>query len=253
VRIKFCHQCGYQLARKAKRCPWCKTPCKNNTALLISIFAVLASPVLVAWFLSAELPSVPFSSDPTPLPVVNIVKTKPSLKISRGNFSTLYVRGQVVNLRKGPSLTSHTIGKLRKGQRLNPVSRSGNWLQVLADGSGPGWIHSSLVAKTSTPASIVKAPSERKAFKRFRLSFARYNAKIKKLKGMDFFSNVEYLHRGVIEVTATDILLSAPKRYKEKYLMTLMEMWLEIRESTQPATVRIVDKDGHLRLEEKQG
>jgi uncharacterized protein YgiM (DUF1202 family) len=185
--------------------------------------------------------------------VVKVSKTEPSINKPSGDFPVIYVRGQFLNLRKDPSLTSHTIRKLKKGQRLTQLSRSENWLQVLEYGAEdrPGWVHTSLVAKILPPPSI-KAPSEQKAFKMFRISFDQYNTNIKKLKGMDFFNDVEYVNQGVIQITATDILLSAPKKYKEKYLIALMEMWLEVRETTQPATVRIVDKNGHLRLQEVQ-
>jgi uncharacterized protein YgiM (DUF1202 family) len=343
--VKLCPQCGYQLARKARRCQWCKSPVKKRTAFLICTLGLPIFLVIVASIQRNDHDIISLSPEPSHPQVVKVIKTNPPVKISRGVFSTVYVRGQVVNLRKGPSLTSHTIGKLRMGQRLtqvnrsgnwlqvlengaedrpgwvhaslvgkpkplpepshpkvvkviktNPpvkisrgnvstvyvkgqivnlrkgpsltshtirklrmgqrlmqVNRSGNWLQVLENGAGdrPGWVHASLVKKTPPPPST-KAPSEQKAFKMFRKSFDRYNAQIKRLKGMDFFNDVKYLNQGVIQVTATDILLSAPKRYKEKYLTTLMGMWLEVRETTHPAAVRIVDKNGHLRLEEVQ-
>jgi uncharacterized protein YgiM (DUF1202 family) len=343
--VKLCPQCGYQLARKAKRCDWCKSPVKKKTPFLIYILVLLIFLILVTRFRRNDnaitsLPSQPTqpqavkvvkteplikkskgdsstiyvraqavnlrkgpaltshtikklkkgqrltqvsrsgdwlqvladdagngpawvhsslveNNKPLPKPtqpqVVKVIKTDPLIKKSKGGFSTIYVRAQVANIRKNPSLTSHTIKKLKKGQRLTQVGRSGDWLQVLADdaGNGPAWVHSSLVGKT-LPSSSTKAPSEQKAFKMFRISFDQFNAEIKKLKGMTFFNDVEYLNQGVIQVTATDILLSAPKRYKEKYLITLMGMWLDVRETNQPATVRIVDKDGHLQLEEKQ-
>lgn len=251
--VKLCPQCGYQLARKAKRCRWCKSPVKKKNPFLIYIVLLLIFLVLVTRFRRNDTVDISLPSHPTQPQVVKVIKTKPSIKKPRVDFSTIYVRAQVLNLRTDPSLTSHTIKKLKEGQRLTQVNRSGNWLQVLADDAGgrPGWVHASLVGKTPPPPPT-KAPSEQKAFKMFRKSFDQYNAQIKRLKGMTFFNDVEYLNQGVIQVTATDILLSAPKKYKEKYLLTLMGMWLEVRGTNQPATVRIVDENGHLRLEEIQ-
>jgi len=253
MRVKLCDHCGYQLARKAKQCPWCRSPVKNKNRFLAAVLTglALAGGVAVAWL----LPSAPAKISPTPETTqpkkIKTIKTKPAVKKSSRNLTTIYVKGQRVNLRGNPSLTSGTIRKLRRGQPLTQVSRLGNWLQVLTNDAGDrlGWIHASLVAKTR-PAPSFKAPSERKALKVFQKSFDRFNANIKSLKGMTFFNDVEYIDRGVIQITATDILLSAPQKYQEKYLMSLMEMWLEARETTRSSAVKIVDKNGHLRLEE---
>jgi len=280
--VKLCHQCGYQLHRKEKKCPWCKSPVKNKSAFLFLIPAVLIFLVFATWFQHEDEALISPPPEPAQPKVVKTIKAelpkmnnpvasgrklrqgisykelgkpraiKPpgGIKKHMGNLSTFYVQGSIVNLRKNPSLESITIRQLKKGQRLTQVSRSGDWLQVLADvaGNRPGWVHASLVGKTKPPQ--LKASSEQKAFRLFRNSFDRFNSKIKRSKGVAFFNDVKYLDRGVIQVTATDILLSAPKKYKEKYLITLMEMWREVRQPTLPAEVRIVDASGRLRLEE---
>lgn len=282
MRVKLCQQCSYQLHRKAKKCPWCKSPVKKRSAFLIWILAILIFPVFAAWFQPEDEALIPLPPEPAQPKVVKMIKAerpkmndsapngkglqqgfsiqelgksraiKPAgeIKKPRGNISILYVQERIVNLRKSPSLESRTFWKLKMGQRLTQVSRSGNWLQVQADDAGGnlGWVHASLVGKTKPPPP--KPGSEQKAFKIFRKSFDRFNFNIKSLKGMAFFNDVKYLDRGVIQITATDILLSAPKKYREKYLMTLMEMWLEVKEPTLPAAVRIVDTVGRLRMEE---
>lgn len=90
-------------------------------------------------------------------------------------------------------------------------------------------------------------------FRAFRKYFKRLNAEIKIQKGMAFFENVEYLDNGVIEVTATDIFLSAPETYQQSYLRKMEQKWLDLREPSPQATVRIVDSEGVLRMEKKRG
>jgi len=99
-------------------------------------------------------------------------------------------------------------------------------------------------SKTLTPYQTYRA---------FRKYFKRLNTEIKAQKGMAFFENVEYLDNGVIQVTATDIFLSAPETYKQIYLIKMEQTWLDLREPSLQATVRIVDSKGVLRMEKKRG
>ena len=91
------------------------------------------------------------------------------------------------------------------------------------------------------------------AYRAFRKYFTLLNAEIKVQKGMAFFKNVEYLDNGVLQVTATDIFLSAPETYKQSYLIKMEQKWLDLREPSLKATVRIIDSEGVLRMEKKRG
>ncbi|GJL79213.1 MAG: hypothetical protein NPINA01_22020 [Nitrospinaceae bacterium] len=250
MRVKLCRHCGYQLPGKAKKCPWCKSQIKKRTPLFIAMLAVLVSPLIGAWALHNTL-SVPSLSAKLPPPeAVKVSKERPPVAKRQTGLSTLYVQGRIVNLRRNPFLTSQTVWKLKKGEQLVEVNRSGNWIQVQQKNAErrAGWVHASLVSKVNISPS--KPHSEREAYKKFRESYHRFNAEIKRSKGMTFFKDLEYLKPGMIQITATDILLSAPRKYKEKYLRTLMKMWQEERKNSLPAAIKIVDATGRLRLQE---
>lgn len=260
MRLKLCQNCGYQLHHKSQTCPWCATPVKNHRKLwsLAPVFLILA--VMAGNTPWENIRLQEFIPDFT-----LFSKNKPQIPIESatpeaGNPLTpaaaepvkLFVQETVINLYKYPSLDSPAILKLKKGQSLTQGARSENWINVSADDheNTKGWVHTSLVGKKK-PVRLKRLPHE-KTFVIFQKSFERFNAEIMEAKGMTFFNGVEYFGNGVIHVTATDILLSAPENYKRKYLLNILKIWSELAGPSSPVTVRIVDARGHVRLEEKQ-
>ncbi len=91
------------------------------------------------------------------------------------------------------------------------------------------------------------------AYRAFKKYFKRLNAEIQMQKGMTFFENVEYLDIGVIQVTATDIFLSAPERYRQSYLRNMAKKWVDLSNSSRRAAVKIIDSEGIVRMEKRRG
>lgn len=255
MKIKLCKTCGIQLYRKSRKCPRCKTPVKKITALHFFVSGlILVFPVL--FWLVLQLPKedffdIPPSQEPVQSIAVKQVKVQAPIKKpeEKGNLTKIYVKGTVVNLRQHPTVQSPTLWKLMKGQQLTQIARSGNWIQVLVDDKGGkrGWVYSSLVGEMN-PHHPTKPITQHQTFSAFLKYFEQFNAEIKSQKGTTFFENVEYLDKGIIQVTATGIFLSAPDLYKKKYVGKITQRWSALRVGF-PAVVRIVDAKGILRME----
>jgi uncharacterized protein YraI len=61
----------------------------------------------------------------------------------------LYVHGEVVNMRVGPSTKDPVVLLLLNGHKLLEFQRKGEWVEVEAGRTGgkTGWIHSSFIGK----------------------------------------------------------------------------------------------------------
>lgn len=227
MRVKLCKICGYQLSRQSTKCPWCKTLVKKNSALLYSISALIIFTtffLLKPIFLKKDIVQKSSHSEPNLTRAVKSEKVKSPVKTLGKIPAKVYVKETTVNIRQHPSNKSRVISKLKKGQLLTKI----------------------------TPDPSSKGISQHQAFKVFRKYFKQFNAKIKKLKGTAFFEHVEYLDRGVIQVTATYIFLSAPEVYKKKYIGKITQKWMELRKPGLPGIVRIVDREGILRMKMKR-
>jgi hypothetical protein len=164
----------------------------------------------------------------------------------------LYVQGDVVNLREGPSTSSGIILKLHKGHKLMEFQRKGDWVEIGADKTGgkSGWIHSSLIGKKFLGGST-KAPTDPK-FMKFKEAFDELNGQIKKKTGIIFFTKAENLGDGIVQVTATDIWLSAPESDRKSNLNTIFQLWNEAEGSGLPIAVNVVDNYGNQRMSMKR-
>ncbi len=256
MKVRLCKTCGFQLYRHSKKCPWCKALVKKKSALPYLISALIMATGLFLFktdFSKKFRPDTPPTSEPVPTRAVQPVKVAPPVKFSQESLARIFVKGEVANIRQQPTIKSLAIGKSKKGQELTKLARSGNWFQVrVNDQAGrKGWIHASLVGKT-LPDPSSKAVTQHQAFNLFRKYFQQFNADIKAQKGTTFFEHVEYLDRGVIQVTATNIFLSAPELYKNKYVGKIARKWLEMKKKGRSGgVVRIVDAEGILRMEKK--
>lgn len=256
MRIKLCKVCGRELNPKSSQCTECKAPVNNITALhySISVFIVLPAIIFLVTQFSQHNYSEVFPFNASLLThAANRVETRPPIKVTEKNLMTIYVKGNIVMLRQHPTTDSPSLWQFKKGQALTQVARLGNWTQVLADGveKKRGWIHTSLVEKVSPDPSL-KTNSPHQSYSTFRKYFSQFNAEIKILKGTAFFESVEYLDRGVIQIEATGIFLSAPESYKKKYVGKIARKWQALRKPGLPAVVKIVDAKSILRMEQKR-
>ncbi len=155
-------------------------------------------------------------------------------------------------MREGPSTQHPVVLKLKKGHKLVELQRKGRWVEVGADRTGgkSGWIHSSLIGKEFTGGATT-APADPK-FQKFKAAFDELNARIKRKTGLTFFTKAENLGDGIVQVTATDIWLRAPRTDRESNLRTIFQLWDAAEASGLPIAVYVVDKHGNQRMSMKR-
>ena len=164
----------------------------------------------------------------------------------------LYVHGDVVNMRSGPSTDSEIVIQLNKGHKLLEFRRTGDWVEVGADRTGgkSGWIHSALIGKDFKGGST-KAPANAK-FEKFKLAFDELNARIKQQTGIIFFTQADDMGDGIVQVTATDNWLSGPLADRKSNLNTIFQLWDTAEGSGLPIAVYVVDQNGNQRMSQKR-
>ena len=165
----------------------------------------------------------------------------------------LYVQGKVANMREGPSTQRPIVLQLERGQQLLEFQRKGNWVEVGADRTGgkSGWIHSSLVGNQLT-AGGPSAPSADAKFQRFQAAFDALNASVEQRSGVRLFTKAENLGDGMVQVTATDRWLNAPRADQKSSLKTVFQMWDAADGSGLPIAVYVVDERGNQRMSMKR-
>ena len=128
-----CKECGKEVSKKAETCPHCGAPVKKKggsagclTIILLGIivFAIIGS------INSYESSVGSRTSSYTPSPT-NTASTTRSRDI-RYAHST-------INVRNGAGKTHEVIGKLKRGQSIEILSREGEWANVLYDGNLKGY------------------------------------------------------------------------------------------------------------------
>lgn len=164
----------------------------------------------------------------------------------------LYVQGDVVNMREGPSTQHAVVLQLRKGHKLVEFQRQGRWVEVGADRTGgkSGWIHSSLIGNEFIGGATT-APADPK-FQKFKAAFDELNARIERKTGLTFFTKAENLGDGIVQVTVTEMWFSAPRADRESNLRTIFQLWDAAEESGLPIAVYVVDNHGNQRMSMKR-
>ena len=161
---------------------------------------------------------------------------------------TLYVQGNAVNMREGPSTNAKVIMKLNKGHKLLEISSSGEWIEVGAHRTGgkTGWIHSSLVDKQfiGRTTKAIETPE----YIKFKAAFNQLNKNIKQNNGKTFFTKSEYLGDGIVQVTATDYWLSSPYTDRENKLRIIFNNWDTVEGTGLPIAVHVVDSRGEMKM-----
>ena len=161
-----------------------------------------------------------------------------------GPGDKLYVQKSGVNVRTGPGTSNPVLLTLGKGHELVEFSRQGEWVNVgiARSGGKDGWIHSSLVASVS-PGGASVAPADPK-FDAFVRDVEKLNNKVKPVAGFPFFTRVENLGDGIVQVTAHRQWLAAPRADREGNLNTLFNLWSAHEASGLPIAVYVVDSNG---------
>lgn len=161
---------------------------------------------------------------------------------------TLYVQAERVNLREGPSTTRAVVLQLVKGQALLEFGRKDRWVEVGVEGTGgkSGWIHASLVGLEQVARSSPMPTSD--AFREFRKAFQVLNERVERQTGLVFFTAAKDMGDGIIQVTATDTWLSAPKADRESNLRTIFNMWDAAEGSGLPIALYVVDHRGNRQM-----
>ena len=159
---------------------------------------------------------------------------------------TLYVKGNSVNVRSGPSTSASVVMKLGKGHKLLEFERKNGWVHVGIDRTGgkDGWIFGKLVGAEFLGGESV-APDDSR-FTSFKDAVFALNERVRQAAGVDFFTKVENLGDGIVRVTATNVWVQAPYSDRESNLKTLFTLWDAAEGSGLAIMVRVVDPHGIL-------
>jgi SH3-like domain-containing protein len=76
---------------------------------------------------------------------------EPNVKVDDASY--LFVVGNRVNQRSGPSTTQGVIGQLNQGARVRLVEISGGWTHIVSS-LGNGWMSSQYLASTRPPTNL---------------------------------------------------------------------------------------------------
>lgn len=157
----------------------------------------------------------------------------------------LYIQGEGVNVREGPSTNTAVTLKLGNGHRLMELGRNGDWVRVHIDRTGgkEGWVHEGLVSSTNTGGKTIAPPDPR--FDQFKLAVEQINKKVKS-RGFNFFPDVENMGDGIVQITVTDIWLSTSKSDRQTNLNSLFELWSAAEGTGRPIMVQMVDQYGNV-------
>ena len=158
----------------------------------------------------------------------------------------LYIQKNGVNVRTGPNMSNHVLLKLNKGHELVEFSRQGEWIHVgiARTGGKTGWIHSSGAGSAFSGGTTV-APADSR-FDAFVRDIEKLNNTVKPISGFPFFTKVENLGDGIVQLTAHNQWLVASQEDRESNLNTLFDLWSAHEASGLPIAVYIVDSSGNI-------
>ncbi len=158
----------------------------------------------------------------------------------------LYVQKNGVNVREGPGTDHAVILKLNRGHELVEFARQAGWVNVgvARTGGKDGWIHASLVGPLFSGGATA-APKDPR-FDAFVRDVGKLNAKAASIAGFAFFSKIENLGDGIVQLTAHRQWLAGPRADREGNLTTLFNLWSAHEGSGLPIAVYIVDSRGNV-------
>lgn len=166
----------------------------------------------------------------------------------------LYIRGNAVNLRGGPSTQHRIVLQLQAGHKLRELQRKGEWVKVEAENTGgtSGWVHVSLIGKPqveqATPPEQATKPPTSSKFEVFKTAFNEATTRAKRKTGNTLFTKAEDLGHGIVQLTATDRWLAAPASVQQRHLRAVFKLWWAAQGNELPIAVYVVDKHGKQRM-----
>lgn len=163
---------------------------------------------------------------------------------SADSGDTLYVSVTKADLKVDSDPESETVITLSEGHKLVEIYRSKEWIMVGPEkiGGKMGWLPIS-----ATSADVPKKETERfktDEFERFQDAFWKLSNKIEKQSGIKFFTEAEYMGDGIIQITATDVWLSAPSELRKGNMQTIYDLWEATDGSGLPIAVYFLDSKG---------
>lgn len=76
---------------------------------------------------------------------VNTASPPASAGVSTGTTQTAVVTGTTLNVRSGPGTSNGVVAQVKKGDRLDVITKSGDWLKVKVPSGKTGWVAGWLV------------------------------------------------------------------------------------------------------------
>lgn len=153
-----------------------------------------------------------------------------------------FSRGDDVNVRAAPALDAAVVMRIDKGHKVVEFGREGPWVRVrVSGGEEPfGWVHSSLLGRDNP------------AFANFKAAVEHLNGTVRAQIGKDFFTHVQDMGDGIVQVTATDLWFSGTLADRQSNLRTIFNLWDAADGTGLAIMVRIADRDGELRMHMKR-
>lgn len=180
--------------------------------------------------------------------VTLVLGTLVSSQVLAAAEDILYVHGNSVNMRGGPSTSNNVVLKFQDGHKLIEIQRKGEWVEIRPYGTSgtSGWIHSSLVR--AEPSGRTTRALANSGYDKFIIVFNKLNERVKKEVGYEFFTSAEDLGDGFIQITATDTWLDGSLSDRESNLRTIFQLWDAADESRLPIAVYVIDETGNRRM-----
>ena len=129
-----CPVCGAEVSSKAQECYRCGTRLHNRGRVVTGVVVLLVG-IMALWFIFSPSDETDSPSTVSAPPVEPAPEANPIVEPDR-----LFVTGDRVNLREGPSLEHRVIRQLSKGHTLKAVQREGDWVEVRDEDDNVGWI-----------------------------------------------------------------------------------------------------------------
>jgi hypothetical protein len=162
-----CAECGGNVSDKAEACPHCGALVSRPQTEPVAIvqekkpagfvtFAVGFVVLVFVFFLIVKFIEERERTSDTG----EIAHDSDTAKMGTKPTKVIYVNGDSVNMREGPSTDSRITRQLGRGEKLVERKREGDWVMVSAHGEvKTGWVHSSLVTSEEPEASPKNATS----------------------------------------------------------------------------------------------
>ncbi len=165
---------------------------------------------------------------------------------SATNGNLLFVNGNKVNVRAGPSASDAVILQVVKGDKLKELQRQGEWVNVAIEAAGSmtvGWIHLSLVTK-SDPAAVAVTKNTTYDYPQFETAVMAFSRRVHDDSGVRLYTAVEHVDQGVVKVTVAEDWLGFSEANQRSHLDSLFDMWARVGGVRPPRTVLVVAQDG---------